>query len=627
MLKSILLWLASLQRIYKKAILIVLDILVIPLLFWLAYAIRLAQLDVGHWINHLPIIVWTTALAIAALWIMGIYHSVIRSFNENLMLRLGMATLITVIGLYLCAYLKIAIIPTSIPLMFGFLLFGWVWISRAIIRSMVNYAFSNHIPKIRVAIYGAGASGQQMATAFARSDSYLPLFFLDDDVNLQGQTVEGIKVYAPQQLIDLHNKFAINEVLLAIPSISKQRKNEIIKSIEPIFARVREIPDLKAVVNGNIELSDIRELDIVDLLGRDTVPPKEDLLDKNICAKVIMVTGAGGSIGSELCRQIYKRQPKVLILFEQSEYSLYAIDKELSSQHNSAVRIIPILGSVMNESKMQRIMQSYGVQTVYHAAAYKHVPLVECNPIEGLRNNSVGTAQCLNAAVAAAVETFVLVSTDKAVRPTNVMGASKRLAELYCQAVAHQQSATNISIVRFGNVLGSSGSVVPLFKRQIAEGGPITVTHPEVTRYFMTIPEAALLVIQAGAMGQGGDVFLLDMGESVKIRDLAAQMIALSGLKLKETPQSEGDIEILYTGLRPGEKLYEELLIDQDNTQATSHERIVRSYEKYFDRDQIQQLLDKIKHDYNSIDDLNAILLQLEYFVDGYKRSKDVSVN
>lgn len=627
MLKSMLLRLASLQRIYKKGILILLDIVVIPILIWLVYSIRLVHFNVHYWVDNGHILVLTTALSIAVLWVFGIYHAVIRSFNENLMLRLGVATLITVIGLYLFAYFKLAVIPASIPLMFGFLLFAWVWISRAIIRSGINYAFSHHIPKTRVAIYGAGASGQQMATAFARSDSYLPLFFLDDDVNLQGQTVEGIKVYAPQQLIDLHEKFAINEVLLAIPSISKQRKNEIIKSIEPIFARVREIPDLKAVVNGHIELSDIRELDIVDLLGRDTVPPKEDLLDKNIRAKVIMVTGAGGSIGSELCRQIYKRQPKVLILFEQSEYSLYAIDKELSSQPTGAVRIIPILGSVMNEAKMQRIMQSYGVQTVYHAAAYKHVPLVECNPIEGLRNNSVGTAHCLNAAVASAVETFVLVSTDKAVRPTNVMGASKRLAELYCQAVAHQQSATNISIVRFGNVLGSSGSVVPLFKRQIAAGGPITVTHPEVTRYFMTIPEAALLVIQAGAMGQGGDVFLLDMGESVKIRDLAAQMIALSGLKLKPTPQSEGDIEILYTGLRPGEKLYEELLIDQDNTQATSHERIVRSYEKYFDRDEIQQLLDKIKQDYNSVDDLDEILKQLEYFVDGYKRSKDVSVN
>ena len=364
---------------------------------------------------------------------------------------------------------------------------------------------------------------------------------------------------------------------------------------------------------------------VIDLLGRDPVPPIAHLLAKNIQNKIVMVTGAGGSIGSELCRQIIKNQPKMLVLYELTEFALYDIDKEL--RQTASCDIVPILGTVQDQQKLERIIEQYHVQTVYHAAAYKHVPLVECNPIAGLKNNAIGTANSLNAAVKKGVETFVLISTDKAVRPTNVMGASKRMAELYCQAVAETKPNTQISIVRFGNVLGSSGSVVPLFRQQIAKGGPITVTHPDVTRYFMTIPEASQLVIQAGALGSGGDVFLLDMGEPVRIQDLARQMIALSGLKVREANTTDGDIEIAYSGLRPGEKLYEELLIDQDNTDYTEHTRILRSFEKHYPLQEIQSVFSRINQMTAVEHDVDWALSQLEYYVDGYKRSGEVRVN
>ncbi len=407
--------------------------------------------------------------------------------------------------------------------------------------------------------------------------------------------------------------------------MGRVRKSEIIQQLEPAFVKVTELPGLTKLVDGDIRVSDIREVDIIDLLGRDPVPPIAHLLAKNIQNKIVMVTGAGGSIGSELCRQIIKNQPKMLVLYELTEFALYDIDKEL--RQTASCDIVPILGTVQDQQKLERIIEQYHVQTVYHAAAYKHVPLVECNPIAGLKNNAIGTANSLNAAVKKGVETFVLISTDKAVRPTNVMGASKRMAELYCQAVAETKPNTQISIVRFGNVLGSSGSVVPLFRQQIAKGGPITVTHPDVTRYFMTIPEASQLVIQAGALGSGGDVFLLDMGEPVRIQDLARQMIALSGLKVREANTTDGDIEIAYSGLRPGEKLYEELLIDQDNTGYTEHTRILRSFEKHYPLQEIQSVFSRINQ-MSAVDhDVDWALSQLEYYVDGYKRSGEVRVN
>ncbi|HAY5018073.1 TPA: polysaccharide biosynthesis protein, partial [Escherichia coli] len=495
----------------------------------------------------------------------------------------------------------------------GFMLFSYMWWSRGVIRYATLKTFAKKQTRKRVAIYGAGLAGQQIAAALNRSDDYLPVCFIDDKKSLRGQSLSGLKIYSPKKAQKKLGKFGIEEVLLAMPSVGRARKKEIIESFEATDVKIMELPGVTQLVDGKVKVSDIREVDIIDLLGRDPVPPKPELLEKNIKNKVVMVTGAGGSIGSELCRQIVKHQPKMLVLFEMSEFALYSIDRELQF---SGVEVISVLGSVTNQQKLERILQKYGVQTVYHAAAYKHVPLVEANPFEGIYNNSIGTQYSVDAAVAQGVETFVLISTDKAVRPTNVMGASKRMAELYCQGLAATNPKIQISIVRFGNVLGSSGSVVPLFKKQIAQGGPVTVTHPEVTRYFMTIPEAAQLVIQAGAMGTGGDVFLLDMGESVKIVDLARQMIRLSGFR----PVDEhgiGDIEIQFTGLRSGEKLYEELLIDANHVKQTEHERILKAYEEYYSYEEINQKLLKFV-EYRLNDNFSDLFKILKRYVVGY---------
>ena len=612
-------------RLVKLAFLIVLDFCVFPVLLWLCYAIR--QFDLGAEVvpNLAFGSVWASVIAVVSLFIFGVYRFIVRTYSELFMVKLGVGTALTVAGLYALAYFTPAFIPTSIPLMFGFMMFAWIWFSRGIIRFIIRSYLQADVQKKRIAIYGAGNAGQQVAAALYRSNEHLPIMFIDDKRSLTGQQLGRLKVYDAQTALKLMRKQKIDEILIALPSVGRVRKSEIIKFLEPAHLKITEIPGLTKLVDGEIRISDIQEVDIIDLLGRDPVPPVPELLAKNIQDKMVLVTGAGGSIGSELCRQIVKNKPKALVIYELTEFALYSIDKEL--RLNSDVTIIPILGSVLDQAKLERVMEQYAIQTVYHAAAYKHVPLVECNPLAGLKNNAIGTSFSLNAAVKTGVETFVLISTDKAVRPTNVMGASKRMAELYCQAMAEAQDQTQISIVRFGNVLGSSGSVVPLFKQQIAKGGPITVTHPEVTRYFMTIPEASQLVIQAGALGQGGDVFLLDMGEPVRIQDLARQMIALSGLKVRETGSQEGDIEIQYSGLRPGEKLYEELLIDADNTEVTQHSRILRSYEKMYPLDELLMVFERM-HDLTAIQsDIDWALAQLEHYVDGYVRGKEVKVN
>jgi FlaA1/EpsC-like NDP-sugar epimerase len=621
--KDIIRVIASLPRRQKQIVLVVMDICVLPLMMWLVYAIRLAKpnVPVMEGLDFWYLYVGVFGVAIFAL--LGIYSAIVRSFNEDYLLRISIATFIQIVGLYAVKKLGLAFIPMSIPLMYGFVLFSWMWWSRAVIRYATLRTFVKKQNRKRVAIYGAGLAGQQNAAALNRSDDYLPVCFIDDKTSLQGQSLSGLKIFSPKKALGAFRKFHIEEILLAMPSASRARKKAIIESFEPSNVKIMELPGVTQLVGGRVQVSDIREVDIIDLLGRDPVPPKLDLLEKNIKNKVVMVTGAGGSIGSELCRQIVKHQPTCLVLFEMSEFALYSIDRELQ---NSGVQIVPILGTVTHQAKLERVLHQYAVQTVYHAAAYKHVPLVEANPFEGIYNTSIGTARSVDAAVAQGVETFVLISTDKAVRPTNVMGASKRMAELYCQGLAATNPQTQISIVRFGNVLGSSGSVVPLFKKQIEKGGPVTVTHPDVTRYFMTIPEAAQLVIQAGAMGTGGDVFLLDMGEPVKIVDLAKQMIRLSGFK----PMDEkglGDIALQFTGLRPGEKLYEELLIDHKDTQLTEHSRILRSFEKYFSLDELRPIFEKIS-DLTAIDqDIDWALSQLEHYVDGYQRSSEVRVN
>jgi FlaA1/EpsC-like NDP-sugar epimerase len=621
--KDIIRVIASLPRRQKQIVLVVMDICVLPLMMWLVYAIRLAKpnVPVMEGLDCWYLYVGVFGVAIFAL--LGIYSAIVRSFNEDYLLRISIATFIQIVGLYAVKKLGLAFIPMSIPLMYGFVLFSWMWWSRAVIRYATLRTFVKKQNRKRVAIYGAGLAGQQIAAALYRSDDYLPVCFIDDKTSLQGQSLSGLKIFSSKKALGAFRKFHIEEILLAMPSASRARKKAIIESFEPSNVKIMELPGVTQLVGGRVQVSDIREVDIIDLLGRDPVPPKLELLEKNIKDKVVMVTGAGGSIGSELCRQIVKHQPTCLVLFEMSEFALYSIDRELQ---NSGVRIIPILGTVTHQAKLERVLHQYAVQTVYHAAAYKHVPLVEANPFEGIYNTSIGTARSVDAAVAQGVETFVLISTDKAVRPTNVMGASKRMAELYCQGLAATKPQTQISIVRFGNVLGSSGSVVPLFKKQIEKGGPVTVTHPEVTRYFMTIPEAAQLVIQAGAMGTGGDVFLLDMGEPVKIVDLAKQMIRLSGFKSIDE-KGLGDIALQFTGLRPGEKLYEELLIDHKDTQLTEHSRILRSFEKYFSLDELRSIFERISG-LTAIDqDIDWVLSQLEHYVDGYQRSSEVRVN
>lgn len=624
-MKSTIIQLVESPRWSKLVFLILLDFCIFPLLIWLCYALR--QFDLGA--DVVPNIafgsLWVSGIAVLSLLLCGVYRFIVRTYNEVFMVKLGLATLLSVVGLYALAYFSHAFIPTSIPLMFGFFMFAWVWFSRGFIRFLVHSYLHADIHKKRVAIYGAGYAGQQVAAALSRSDEHLPLFFIDDATSLSGQILGGLQVYDAKTALKVMAKRKVDEILIALPSVSRPRKSEIIQLLEPAHLKITEIPGLTKLVDGEIRISDIQEVDIIDLLGRDPVPPIQELLAKNIQDKVVMVTGAGGSIGSELCRQIIKNKPTKLIIYELTEFALYSIDKELNLK--SQIEIIPILGTVLDQAKLERILEQYAVQTVYHAAAYKHVPLVECNPLAGLKNNAIGTAFSLNAAVKKGVETFVLISTDKAVRPTNVMGASKRMAELYCQAMAEAQSQTQVSIVRFGNVLGSSGSVVPLFKQQIAKGGPITVTHPDVTRYFMTIPEASQLVIQAGALGQGGDVFLLDMGDPVRIQDLARQMIALSGLKYRATDSEIGDIGIEYSGLRPGEKLYEELLIDHDNTEITQHSRILRSFEKHYPLQQLIEVFEKMNSLTAIDEDIDWALKQLEYYVDGYQRGKEIKVN
>jgi len=466
--------------------------------------------------------------------------------------------------------------------------------SRVLFRSMVSIITRE--VKQGVVIYGAGSAGRQLGMGLTNGAEYETVAFIDDDPAKQGSVIQGIHVIAISQLDDVLKNNNVTKVLLALPSASRIERKQVLSKLERFSVEVQTIPGIMDVIEGRASSDEILDVDIDDLLGREPVSPQSDLLQSNIYNKVVMVTGAGGSIGSELCRQIIRLQPTKLVLFELSEFGLYQIDRELNEliqQKQLNVEIIPIIGSVQRINRIENVLKAFSVETVYHAAAYKHVPLVENNIVEGVRNNVFGTMYAAQAAVKAGVDTFVLVSTDKAVRPTNVMGATKRMAELVLQALANQQSSTRFCMVRFGNVLGSSGSVVPLFRKQIKDGGPVTLTHNDITRYFMTIPEAAQLVIQAGAMGKGGDVFVLDMGEPVRIRDLAVKLIRLSGLDVKDELNPHGDIEIQCTGLRPGEKLYEELLIG-DNVETTDHERIMTASEVMLPWEKLQVIISEL---------------------------------
>jgi len=509
----------------------------------------------------------------------------------------------------------------------------FVGASRAFARVWLGGLYLSQINKSKlpqVLIYGAGSAGRQLASAMENSFEMRVVGFLDDDDRLQGNVLNGLPILNPSDLDEVLVEMPVTDVLLALPSVSRQRRNEILKSLSAHKLSVRTLPHLSDIASGRITVNDLRELDIDDLLGREPVKPNGLLLNRNTHGKTVLVTGSGGSIGGELCRQILSTLPQKLLLVEMSEFALYQIHQELQTQletqsfEDEACELIPLLASVCDADRMQDIMATWKPQTVYHAAAYKHVPLVEHNPAEGVRNNVLGTRVCAEAAAANGVHNFVLISTDKAVRPTNVMGASKRLSEMVLQALAHHstQASTTFSMVRFGNVLGSSGSVVPLFRDQIKSGGPITLTHADITRYFMTIPEAAQLVIQAGAMGTGGDVFVLDMGQPVRIVDLAKRMVELSGLVLKDELHPDGDIEIAITGLRPGEKLFEELLIG-DNPQPTQHTRIMKANEDFMPWHTLQLQLDEINTAVQT-NDVPKIRGLLQSLVPGYQPSNEV---
>lgn len=530
-------------------------------------------------------------ISLSLMFQLGLYRALVRFIGFKAGIAIGLGTTVSAVTWYIGVKLLGIDYRGPVVLNYLFLSFlfiaGWRIALRQVVAFMTNK--SNH----RVLIFGAGASGRQLMLALYNSPEYEPVGFIDDDVSLHNTFVSDFRVYNPADLAELVSDLNVGRILLAVPSSSRTVRARIVERLEPLGIPVLTIPGMADLVDGRMQIDDLQDVKIEELLGRDPVDPVPALISANVYQKVVMVTGAGGSIGSELCRQIVRQSPTHLVLYELSEFALYEIDKELQQlvqQLKGDVSLVPVLGSVQHGERLEKTMRHYGVQTVYHAAAYKHVPLVEFNVVEGLKNNMFGTAQAGEAAIAAGVDTFVLISTDKAVRPTNVMGTTKRLAELVLQGLAKRQQKTRFCMVRFGNVLGSSGSVVPLFRKQIRAGEPITLTHQDITRYFMTIPEAAQLVIQAGAMSKGGDVFVLDMGEPVRIYDLAVKMVRLSGLEVKSKSHPEGDIEIRVTGLRPGEKLYEELLIGDDE-KPTRHPRIRSATEISLEWDDVAQLL------------------------------------
>lgn len=572
------------------------DLLLLLVAFWSALVLRFETFT-----PDLELYVWQMVagplLAIPIFIKLGLYRAVIRFMEDRVVFVVAGGVTLSVV--LLAAGVALTHTPglsRGVLAIYWLLAIVYVGATRFLARSYFLRTERGLDSCKRIAIYGAGRAGTQLAYALRAGREYQPVAFFDDNPALQRSELAGLRVYPPDELAPVISAKQIDELLLAIPSASRARRAEIIDRLEGLHCKVKLVPGMADVVSGNVTVDAIREVEIEDLLGRELVAPDTALLGRCITGKVVLVSGAGGSIGSELCRQIVRLRPARLVLMELSEFALYSIEQELATlcmRSNLMVELIPLLGSVIHQRRNEMVMKSFRVQTVYHAAAYKHVPLVEHNPIEGLRNNAVGTRHMAEAALAAGVETFVLISTDKAVRPTNVMGASKRLSELILQALAKKGGRTRFCMVRFGNVLGSSGSVVPLFRKQIAAGGPITLTHADITRYFMTIPEAAQLVIQAGSMGLGGEVYVLDMGKPLKIIDLARRMVHLSGLELRDEAHPDGDIAIEIVGLRPGEKLYEELLIG-DNVEGTSHPLIMRAYEHEVPWEVLTDLLAKL---------------------------------
>lgn len=624
--------LLSLPRGAKRSILIGTDYLMSVVCLFFALSMRYGYID-----NHISLLaLFVFALPpVIGLYYIGFYKGLSRIFSDTTMRKvLQMFVVLIVIYEVIYYFETLAFIPRSVPVLYLFFFFIWLWSIRLSIRELLDLSKGKQRDRhgnIRenVIIYGVGSAGRELYEGLERSDKYCVVAFIDDNLEVAGGYLYGKKIYAANKVLGLIDEKNVSQIFLALPSVGRDRRRQIINDFSEVSVKIKQLPSLHEIADGKVTVSHMRQVDILDVLDRQTVEPDITLLSKNITGKNVLITGAGGSIGSELCRQIIKNKPQRLILYELCEYALYVIHQELLVQkaNNSIyekIEIIGMLGNVTNEDKLLKVFEEYQVHTVYHAAAYKHVPIVESNPFEGVVNNSKGTYHCAYAAMQAEVETFVLISTDKAVRPTNVMGASKRLAELVCQGLSQMNSKTCFSMVRFGNVLGSSGSVIPLFTKQIEKGGPITVTHPEVTRYFMTIPEAASLVIQAGAMAKGGEVFVLDMGDSVKIVDLAKRMIHLTGYKLKDKANPEGDIEIVFTGLRPGEKLYEELIIGDGNVETTHHPLIRQAKEDSFPLIDIENMLSQLISRAQP-NDVEWLKQELASFVEGYREGSVAS--
>jgi FlaA1/EpsC-like NDP-sugar epimerase len=611
------------SREVKQITVLALDALLALLSSWLAFGLRLDvwALPTGAQWN----VYWLAPLLAIPIFVrFGLYRAIFRYTGQAALNATAKA--VVLYSVLLSAVLLSQHwqgVPRTLGVLQPLLFLMLVGLSRAMARfwlAGIPLLGSGH--RGNMLVYGAGTAGVQTVSALQIDGQLKLIGYVDDDASKVGRSINGLPIFASHQITDIVERYKITDILLAMPSATRERRNKIIESLESLPVHVRSLPGLLDLTSGKVTVQDFRELDIEDLLGREPVPPLTDLLARDLAGQVVLVSGAGGSIGSELTRQIVEQKPRQLLLLDHNEFGLYSIHQELQdlcASLGSAVELVPLLASVSNPERLHAIFTGYRPATVYHAAAYKHVPMVEDNPGEGVRNNVFGTLNMAQAAVASGVHRFVLISTDKAVRPTNVMGATKRMAELVLQAFAQAHPQTLFSMVRFGNVLGSSGSVVPLFRKQLASGGPLTVTDPEVTRYFMTIPEAAQLVLQAGAMGQGGDVFVLDMGQPIKIMDLARRMLHLSGLSERNAANPYGDIEISISGLRPGEKLYEELLIG-DNPEPTAHPRIMKAREPFLPWGQLQaqlQLL-QLAADQNNATAIKAVFLR---HVQGYQPS------
>lgn len=639
--------LVSLPRRYKRLIQVSTDVLLVWAALWLAFFVRLGEAEFVEPLGgHAWLFITAPLIAIPFFVRFGMYRAVMRYFGNDALLAIVKAVSVSTMLLALAVYWR-ADAPKLIP---RSMVFNYWWLSLLLLGGLrllmrqyfMGDWFSAESPSKfkgrdaglpRVAVYGAGAAGNQLVAALRLGRAMRPVAFIDDDSNLCNRSIAGLRVYSPKHIQQMIDETGADEILLAIPSATRGRRREVLETLEPYPLHVRSVPGFMDLASGRVKVEDIQEVDVADLLGRDAVPPQQALFERCIRDKVVMVTGAGGSIGSELCRQILSNKPDVLLLFEHSEFNLYSIHIELErviARTSLPVRLVPILGSIRNPERLLDVLRTWQVETVYHAAAYKHVPMVEHNIAEGVLNNIFGTMHVAQAAVQVGVANFVLISTDKAVRPTNVMGSTKRVAEMILQALSretapvlfgadeavHHVNKTRFTMVRFGNVLGSSGSVIPRFYQQIRSGGPVTVTHPKITRYFMTIPEAAQLVIQAGSMGQGGDVFVLDMGQPVRIAELAEKLIHLSGLSVRSEKSPHGDIAVEFTGLRPGEKLYEELLIG-DNVSGTEHPMIMRADEEYFSWDELKTLLRKLLKAVEQ-DDYPQVRVLLREMVNGY---------